>query len=370
MSGWSHGSPVGDSDWYENDQSARPAACATSGGRLQELVLIGIALVEDAGGEAVRREDDVRLRAADAPGQESDEPRVVVPALDEGDLRTARDGLLELLPVAADRQARVVGREHEPGDARRPARERSLGRLGDPGCPVLHPCEDGEAELGLQRGPDLLGDRVQRVRALDPEPAVALGELLDQLRPHRPSAADVGVVGGHVGQAVRRAVRHEDDRGAHATASSSVHELGEPSENIRIGVRENAVAEVEDVPMAAAGSRQHLLGAAPRPASTGRAEPPGRGCPARPSSGPTAAQPSSSVTRQSRPIASPPVAAIGAEQMRRARAEVDRRHVRRHRGSASSTARRTPGSRRPRARRPRSRRAGSRPRRRRPVAPT
>ena len=52
MSGWSQGSPVGDSDWYEKDHSRRPAACAIAVRRLQQLVLIGVAFVQDPCREA------------------------------------------------------------------------------------------------------------------------------------------------------------------------------------------------------------------------------------------------------------------------------------------------------------------------------
>ncbi len=53
-------------------------------------------------------------------GEQVDEAGLVVPALDEGELGAAGEGLLELLAVAGDRETRVVGREHEPGDASAP----------------------------------------------------------------------------------------------------------------------------------------------------------------------------------------------------------------------------------------------------------
>jgi hypothetical protein len=56
---------------------------------LEELLLVGVALVEDAGRERVRGEDDVRVGAADARREEVDEPIVVVPALDEDELGAA-----------------------------------------------------------------------------------------------------------------------------------------------------------------------------------------------------------------------------------------------------------------------------------------
>ena len=105
--------------------------------------------------------------------------------------------------------------EHETDDRVGAARERLLDRLGDPGPPVPHAGEDGHAELGLECRPRRLGDLVQRVRLLDPEPLVARDQVLEVLRLDRPATADVGVVGGHVLDPIRRAVRHQDDRGAH-----------------------------------------------------------------------------------------------------------------------------------------------------------
>src|SRR5437773_735065 len=61
-----------------------------------------------------------------------------------------------------------------------------------------------------------LGDRVQRRMVLDPEPAVALDQLLDTLVGHGPAAANVLVVGRHVFEPFGRPVCHEDDGVAHA----------------------------------------------------------------------------------------------------------------------------------------------------------
>ena len=83
--------------------------------------------------------------------------------------------------------------------------------LGDARRPMLHAGEDRDvSELGLERRPRLLGDRVQRRALVDAQSAVALDEVLEQLRPDRPPAADVAVVGGNVGQPLGRAVRHQD----------------------------------------------------------------------------------------------------------------------------------------------------------------
>ena len=107
MSGPSHGSPVGDSLWNENDQSSSPARSATRRDGLEQLVLVRVALVEDARGEAVRGEDDVRVGAADAVGEELDEARLVVPALDEAELGAAG----ERRPRAAGGSRRSRARE-------------------------------------------------------------------------------------------------------------------------------------------------------------------------------------------------------------------------------------------------------------------
>ena len=77
---------------------------------------------------------------------------------------------------------------------------------------MAHAGEDGDPELGLERGAGRLGDLVERVRVLDPEPAVARDEVLEVLGLDRPAAADVGVVGRHVLEPVRRPVGHQDDR--------------------------------------------------------------------------------------------------------------------------------------------------------------
>ena len=78
-------------------------------------------------------------RAAHAVGEQLDEARLVVPALDERELGAARERLLELVAVALDRERRVVRREHEPDDALGAAGERRLRGVGDARRPVLHP---------------------------------------------------------------------------------------------------------------------------------------------------------------------------------------------------------------------------------------
>jgi hypothetical protein len=76
-----------------------------------------------------------------------------------------------------------VRRQHEADDLvgavgeRRSTASRSAAASG--ACPV----KTGSLELGLERGPRRLGDLVQRVRVLDPEPAVARDEVLELLGP-------------------------------------------------------------------------------------------------------------------------------------------------------------------------------------------
>ena len=166
-------------------------------------------------------EDDVRGRAADTRGEQLDEPGLVVPAVDETKLRATRERPLELVAIALDRERRIVRCEDDPGDLVRTGGERRLGGFGDAWRPVLHPREHRQAELGLERGPRLLGDRVQRRRLLDAEPPVALDEVVEVLRRDRAPTADVGVVRRHVGEPLRRAVRHQHDRVAHDPEASS-----------------------------------------------------------------------------------------------------------------------------------------------------
>src|SRR2546423_15295485 len=67
--------------------------------RLEQLVAVRVAGGEDPRGQGVRREDDVRIRAADAVGKQLDEARLVVPALDEAQLGPSSDRQSELLAV-------------------------------------------------------------------------------------------------------------------------------------------------------------------------------------------------------------------------------------------------------------------------------
>ena len=183
MSGPSQGSPVGDWLWKENVHSCDPGALGDEPCRLEQLVAVRIALVEDPGRQRVRREDDVCLPVRLEPLREQlDESRLVPPALDETKVGAAVERVDELLPVLPDRHGRVVRRKHEPDDRLAPAVERGLDRLGDARRPVAHAGEDGQAELGFERGARRLGDLVERVRLLDPEPAVTRDEIVEVLR--------------------------------------------------------------------------------------------------------------------------------------------------------------------------------------------
>ena len=155
---------------------------------------------------------------------------------------------------------------------------------------------------------------------------------------------------------------------AHTRASASLwHVLDEPAEHVGVGLREDAVAEVEDVARAGRAAASSIARRAPDPLPRPEQDAPGRGCPARRFS-PTAAQPSSSGIRQSRPITSPPAARHQRRAASRCRCRSGSSGRRPRRGSAPTRARRTPRSPPARARRPTSRRAGSRPRPPAPVA--
>ncbi len=136
------------------------------------------------------------------------------PALDEAQLGPARERRLQTLPVPVDRQLRVVRGEHEADDRLRATGQRFFDRVRDSRLPVLHPHEHGHAELGCQSRPLALGDLVER-RA-PPDPAVALGQLLDGRIRHGPALADVLEVGPNVLDPLRAAVGHENDGGLHA----------------------------------------------------------------------------------------------------------------------------------------------------------
>ena len=200
-----------------------------------------------------------------------------------------------------------------------------------------------------------------------PRRAVALDEVLEQLGPDRPAAADVGVVGGHVLEPLGRAVGHQDD-GASLMPPRRRH-----------GARGRARPAASGRPGRSAGStpwprlkmwpgrppaRSSTSSAASSTRSHGPSSTAGSRLPCTPRSSPTACP---AVVERDAPVEADHVAARGRHRARaaspsRCRSGSSARRPRR--GSAPSTARRTPRSRPARARRPTSRRAGSRPRRR------
>ena len=183
--------------------------------RLVELILVRIALGENARRQRVRGEDHVPRSSAHAVRNEVDERRKVVPALDEAKLRAIAERLLELRAIAGDRELGVVRREHEPDDEVGAARDGTIGRVRDARSPVLHPGEHRQPELAFQSGTRLLGQRVQRIVLLDAERAVAGDEIVEVLGRDRPPTADVRVVGGDVLEPLGRPVCHQDDGSAH-----------------------------------------------------------------------------------------------------------------------------------------------------------
>ena len=111
-------------------------------------------------------------------------------------------------------------------------------------------------------------------------------------------------------------VGHEDDGVAQAADGGGplVHELAKAAQQRRIGAREDAVAEVEDVAGTPAGRLEdgvgRTLNAVPRTEEQRGIEvAPGRRGPIR-----LCSQPSPSGMRQSRPMTSPPAAAIDSSR--------------------------------------------------------
>ena len=102
MSGPSHGTPVGDSDWNENDHLSPSAARSATAEDVSSSCSSYVAGAFD--GEAVRGEDDVRIGPAHPVGEEVDEPRLGPPALDERELRSVAERCFDLAPIARDRE--------------------------------------------------------------------------------------------------------------------------------------------------------------------------------------------------------------------------------------------------------------------------
>ena len=191
-------------------EGERPVVHPGRGGherrRLEQLVAVGISLREDPRRQRVRREDHVRIGAANPVGEERDEARVVVPALDERARRPPPERPLELLAVARDRQRRVVRGEYEPHDrASAPLPAADLAASSMCGAQCFMPVKTGRpvTSARLRRVSSI--DRVQRVRLLDAQAPVAADQILEVLRRDRPASADVRVVGGDVLQPLGRA---------------------------------------------------------------------------------------------------------------------------------------------------------------------
>ena len=132
-------------------------------------------------------------------------------------------------------------------------------------------------------------------------------------------------------------------------SGARVDELDEPAEHVRVGLRQDAVAEVEDVARPAAGPGEHVERRRLDPLPRAEQERRDRGCPARrapalrrPSRG-RAARASRGRSRRRRRARG----ARAAARRRRCRNGSSARRPRR--GSAPSTARRTPRSRQARA---------------------
>ena len=233
----------------------------------------------------------------------------------------------EPLAIALDGEARVVRRQDDADDRLGAAGERPLDGLGDARPPVLHPDEDGRAQLALERGPLGLGRVVERRAPADPP--VALGQLLDRAWRDRLALAHVGEIGGHVLGARRAPVGHEDDRELHA-ATCAVCSCTSSTRRPRSAGSVSGSTPWPRLKMwpGRPPARLEDRRAPPRAsARTARAGAPGRGCPARPGRSRPAASPRRAATRQSSPITSPPDRGHRLEQVRRPGPEMDRRDV-------------------------------------------
>src|SRR5438094_374728 len=97
----------------ESERPVRePGALGDEARALEELVAVGIAVPQDSLRQRVSGEDDVAVEPADTLGQSLEERFVVVPALDEDELGSPFESPLQPLPVAGDREAREVRRQH------------------------------------------------------------------------------------------------------------------------------------------------------------------------------------------------------------------------------------------------------------------
>ena len=163
-------------------------------------------------GQRVRGEDDVRVGAADAVGEQVDEARA---RRASSRRRRARRGRR-----APPRAARGSRRSTAPSSAGRARGRRSVRRRRRARASTASAIRGVQCFMPVKTGTPSSRSSAARVSSviafsgelvLDPERAVALDEVLEQLGPDRPPAADVGVVGGHVLEPLGRPVRHQDD---------------------------------------------------------------------------------------------------------------------------------------------------------------
>ena len=289
------------------DPPARPRGDGVGGrAELGEVVrlLVGDSARQAVGGQQDRPSRRARRPAAPRAPRGSDRParrrrparRARRPAtLTSGatspDRRPRR---LDRRGVAAHQQRRVLRREDDRGDAgrrlRRPAR---AGRRRSTAPRSASRPRPASPRLRAERGGLAARDLDQRRATDDP---VAAGELVDELR--RPARARRGRGPGRRGcrrarasrasrrsSAGRRSARRRSRRSPAAAGATLgcllVDEVDQPAEDVRVGLGQDAVAEVEDVarptgglvedaPCARRGSHPSRPAAGPR-----------RGCPGR-----------------------------------------------------------------------------------------
>ena len=219
------------------------------------------------------------------------------------------------------------------------------------GVQCFMPVKTGKPSSSSSAARVCLGDRVERRRPPESRSRapVALDEVLEQLRANRPAAADVGVVRGDVLEPVGRPVRHQDDRGPFMPRPSPRCARARAR---RAGVRTSGSVSgrtpwprLKMWPGRPPARAEHVAAPRARRAPTARAGRRDRGSPAR--RGRADARPALvERDRQSRPITSPPAAAIVPS---RCAVPVPKWIVgtsTRLEDRAPSTARRTPRSRR------------------------
>ena len=124
--------------------SRRSAPLRDEARRLVELALVRVAVVEDPRGEAVRREDDVRRRAAELVGEDATKPGVVVPALDDAQLARARPA-----PARADAGS---PRSRAPSSAARGRARRSVARRRRVPAPRRRRCAESQCFIPVKTG--------------------------------------------------------------------------------------------------------------------------------------------------------------------------------------------------------------------------